>query len=94
MHNLHKNTRSRTRTTKKNKTPQTADATSLQYVKIDFNLDGGSADQVSKPPKHPIISKPIEKKNDMFIQVYNPTDIMYTDKTGKFPALSSSGQQY
>ena len=30
----------------------------------------------------------------MFIQVYNPTDTMYTDQTGKFPFCSSSGQKY
>ena len=30
----------------------------------------------------------------MFIHVYNPTETMYTDQTGKFPVLSSYGQQY
>ena len=67
MRNLHQNTRSTTRTAKNNNTPQTADATRFQYVKTDFSLGGGSAAQISKPPEHPKISKPIEKKSDMFI---------------------------
>ena len=93
MRNLHKNTRSASRTTKKKKTPYPADATRLHYAKTDFSLYGGSAAQISKPPKHPTISKPIEKKNGLFIQVYNPTETLYTDQTGKFPVCSSSGQQ-
>ena len=86
--------RSKTRNAKKKNTPHPEDATSLQYVKTDFRLDGGSAAQISKPPEHPTISKPIKKKNDMFIQVYNPKDTIYTNQSGKFPVHSSSGQQY
>ena len=47
MRNLHKNTRSTSRTTKKNttgvKTPHPADAKRLHYVKTDIILYGGSA---------------------------------------------------
>ena len=85
MRNLRQNTRSTTRTAKKKKTPQKADAIHLQYVKTDFSLGGGSAAQISKLPEHPTISKPIENKSDTFIQVYNPTEAMYTDHTGKSP---------
>ena len=96
MRNLHTNTRSTSSTTnKKNtgvKTPHPADAKRLHYVKTDIILYGGSAAWISQPPKHTTISKPIEKKNDLFIQVYNPTDTLYTDQTGKFPVRSSSGQ--
>ena len=30
----------------------------------------------------------------MFIHVYNPTETMYTEQTGKFSVHSSSGQHY
>ena len=65
MHNLHKNTRFTTRTARKKKTPHPADATRLQYITTDLNLDGG----ISKLLEHPTLSKPIENNNDMFIQV-------------------------
>ena len=98
MRNLHKNMRSTSRTTKKKKTSvntlHPADAIRLHYAKTDFRLDGGSAAQISQPPKHTKISKPIEKKNAIFIQVYNPIETLYTDQTGKFPVRSSSGQHY
>ena len=39
-------------------------------------------------------TKPIKKENDILIEVYSPKETMYTDKTGKFPPVSSQGNRY
>ena len=35
-----------------------------------------------------------KKMHDVFIKIYNVSETMYTDQTGRFPATSSRGNQY
>jgi hypothetical protein len=37
---------------------------------------------------------PHDSKRDILITVYNLRNMMYTDQTGKFPHISSLGNQY
>jgi hypothetical protein len=36
----------------------------------------------------------IPKAKDVYIKVYNTTETMHSDQTGRFPATSSRGNQY
>jgi hypothetical protein len=45
--------------------------------------------------KDPEISLPIiPKANDIYIKVHNATEMIHTDQTGRFPAISSKGNHY
>ena len=35
-----------------------------------------------------------KKMHDVYIKIHNVTETMYTDQTGRFPATSTSGNQY
>ena len=37
---------------------------------------------------------PLPKVNDIVISMYDTTDTLYTDQTGKFPHISSRGNRY
>eukprot|EP01082_Thalassiosira_pseudonana_P012372 g11214.t1 g11214 contig5:382941-386300(-) len=37
---------------------------------------------------------PMQREHDVFIKVYTQRDVMYTDQTGRLPAISSKGNQY
>ena len=37
---------------------------------------------------------PIKKEHDIFIQIVDLKETIYTDQTGKFPYLSSKGNRY
>ena len=54
---------------------------SSDYKTVDLEIDRDT-------------SEVIEKKQDIFIAVYDPKETMYTDHTGKFPLRSIRGQQY
>ena len=56
--------------------------------------DAGGAVQMSKPHESPEISETTEEIKDIFIKVYDHTQTINTDQTGKFPVRSSRGQQY
>ena len=59
---------------------------SSKYKNCTLKTDRKSA------PEDPV--EPIEKKQDIFIDVYETKDTMYTDQTGKFPVRYSREQQY
>ena len=40
------------------------------------------------------VQTPIPKKKEFFIKIYSSKNTMYTDQTGKFPHLSSQGNNY
>ena len=40
------------------------------------------------------VKSPLPKQNDMYVQVFNAQDTMYTDQTGAFPVTSSHGHKY
>jgi hypothetical protein len=52
-----------------------------------------STKEAESPDENQTIT-PHVKKHDILILVYNAKATMYSDQTGKFPAVSSDGNKY
>ena len=62
---------------------------SSKYKRGDQETDESAA-QIPSGDTHEVI----EKKQDIFIALYDPKDTMYTNQRGEFLVSSSQGQQY
>ena len=66
-----------------------------QGVRSTKTLQTINEDEENATEEHdsPVTPKP-KKMKDLYVKVHSASDTMYTDQPGRFPATSSSGNQY
>ena len=50
--------------------------------------------QLPMQPRSEATLRPEENQRDVFLEVYEPKETLYTNQTGKFPHISIRGNRY